>query len=307
MVDEMLIRAYKSYQSLLSALLASSFLLALVGYATNDDIGLFEMATGSVIIMMLYFYLLFGAGSVFFDIVFANAITIYLCFFAFFVESLFMDVDRAVLPVGFILPLGAFLAGATLHRKQIREIVTVGLMDSDAAFARSFLWLLPVAAIGVGAFAVHQGTKFEQGDLNRLFLGEMGLIGLVVFLASKDFALLLMDTGIIFSDFFSSNTRLIKPAFAFFTFYSMNIVIFAAVYRIVDLMSAAHTFIVSGAAREITFVDSLYFSMVTISTLGYGDIIPNTNAIRFIVGLQSFFGAMLFFFGVHAVLAHKKT
>ncbi|MBI3440502.1 MAG: two pore domain potassium channel family protein, partial [Proteobacteria bacterium] len=51
----------------------------------------------------------------------------------------------------------------------------------------------------------------------------------------------------------------------------------------------------------------LYFSLVTISTLGYGDIIPHTNAVRFIVGLQSFFGTMLFFFGVHAILAHKKT
>lgn len=302
----MLARTYQSYRSLFSVLLASSLLLALVGYATDQDIGMFEIATGSVIVMMLSFFLLFGPGSVFFDIVFANAITIYLCFFAFFVESLFADVDLGVLPLGFTLPLGAFLAGVTLHQKEIRKIVTDGLMDSDAAFARAFLWLLPVAAVGIGAFMLHQGTKFSPETLQSLFLGEMGLISLIVFFASKDFALLLMDTGIIFSDFFASNARLIKPAFAFFTFYSMNIIVFAAIYRIIDYLSVTHHFIVKGVLRDVTFVDSLYFSLVTISTLGYGDIIPNTNAIRFIVGLQSFFGTMLFFFGVHAVLAHKK-
>jgi voltage-gated potassium channel len=303
----MLRQAYHSFRDLISVLIASSLLLALVGYATDQAVGLFEISVGAVVVLMLSFYLLFGSGSVFFDVVFSNAITIYLCFFAFFVESLFSDVDQIFLSVGFILPLAAFLLGASLRRHQIKEIVTSGLVDSDADFARSFLWLLPIAAIGVAAFVVHQGTSFSRDDLNYIFLGEMGLIGFVVFLASKDFALLLVDTGIIFSNLFSKNVNLIKPAFAFFTFYSMNIVIFAAIYRIVDHLSAIQNFIVRGTPRDLTFVESLYFSLVTISTLGYGDILPVTNAIRFIVGVQSFFGTMLFFFGVHAILTHKKS
>ncbi|MCE9508731.1 MAG: potassium channel family protein [Alphaproteobacteria bacterium] len=303
----MLRQAYLSFRDLLSVLIASSLLLALVGYATDQAVGLFEISVGSVVVLMLSFYLLFGSGSVFFDIVFANAITIYLCFFTFFIESLFSDVGQIFLSVGFILPLAAFLLGICLRRHKIKEIVTSGQADSDADFARSFLWLLPIAAIGISAFVVHQGTTFEQDQLNYIFLGEMGLIGFVVFLASKDFALLLMDTGIIFSNLFSKNVNLIKPAFAFFTFYSMNIVIFAAIYRIVDHLSATQNFLVQGTARDLSFVESLYFSLVTISTLGYGDILPISNGIRFIVGMQSFLGTMLFFFGVHAILTHKKN
>lgn len=290
----MLRQVYHSYRSLVSVLIASSVLLALVGYATDQAVGLFEVSVGASAILMIYFYFLFGSGSVFFDIVFSNAITLYICFFTFFVESLFSAVDRTLLPVGFILPLAAFLLGATIHRREIKGIVTSGLEDSDAAFARSFLWLLPIAAIGIGAFVLHQGTDFSPHAANVFFLGEMGLIGLVVFFASKDFALLLMDAGIIFDDFFSSNIRLIKPAFAFFTFYSMNIVIFAAIYRIIDQLSVMPSFIIRNVARDLTFVESLYFSLVTISTLGYGDVIPATNAIRFVVG-------------VHAILMHRKN
>jgi voltage-gated potassium channel len=303
----MLKQAYHSFRDLLSVLIASSLLLALVGYATDQSVGLFEISVGAVIVLMLSFYLLFGSGSVFFDIVFANAITIYLCFFTFFVESLFSDVDQIFLSIGFVLPLLTFLLGVALRRHKIKEIVTAGQADSDTDFARSFLWLLPIAAIGISAFMVHQGTVLDRDELNYIFLAEMGLIGIVVFLASKDFALLLMDTGIIFSDLFARNANLIKPAFAFFTLYSLNIVIFAATYRIIDHLSVTHHFSVHGVARDLSFVESLYFSLVTISTLGYGDILAETNAIRFIVGMQSFFGTMLFFFGVHAILTHRKS
>lgn len=227
--------------------------------------------------------------------------------FSFFIESIFSGVNRDLLPIGFALPLGAFLAGATMRQKEIKEIVTAGVMDSDAAFARSFLWLLPIAAVGVIAFILHRDTGISPKHLNYHFLAEMGLISLITFWASKDLSLLLMDTGIIFDDFFSSNSHLIKPAFAFFTFYSMNIVVFGALYRIIDVVSIDPNFLVKGVARDLSFIDSLYFSLVTISTLGYGDIIPNTNAIRFMVGLQSFFGTMLFFFGVHAILRHRTS
>jgi len=37
----------------------------------------------------------------------------------------------------------------------------------------------------------------------------------------------------------------------------------------------------------------LYFSVVTITTLGYGDISPVTGAVRFLVGLESVLGIFL--------------
>jgi hypothetical protein len=52
------------------------------------------------------------------------------------------------------------------------------------------------------------------------------------------------------------------------------------------------------ARRQWGFLDFLYFSTVTITTLGYGDIIPNTRIVRMITMSQTFVGV---FFVAYAV------
>ncbi len=290
----------------LPAIVVSTFLLALVGYASDETIGLFEISIVSVIVFVSVFYRLFGRSSAFFDIVFANTLTLYLCFFTFFVESIFASLRGPTLAIGFVMPLAAFLIGCAIRRHEIRSILSADGRWSEKEFARAFLWLLPIMVVGVFAFVAHQNKAVPQELLRAFFYSEMGVISLVVLFASRDFALLLMDVGILFKDFFSDNIALIKPAVAFFTFYSLNIVVFGALYKIIEHFSAIHHFIIMGEARDITFVESLYFSLVTASTLGYGDILPATNAIRFIVGIQTLLGTLLFFFGVHAILRHGR-
>ena len=43
-------------------------------------------------------------------------------------------------------------------------------------------------------------------------------------------------------------------------------------------------------------IDFLYFSAVTITTLGYGDILPNSNIVRLLVMMEALFG--VFFAGI---------
>ncbi|MBI1216560.1 MAG: hypothetical protein GC185_12180, partial [Alphaproteobacteria bacterium] len=274
----------------------------------DETIGLFYVSLVAVVFLVTVFHAVFGSRSAFFNIVFANVITIYLCFFTFFVESIFMGVPWTYIATGFLMPLLAFMAGSIRRRQEIREIIQSQKYIKEAEFLRSFLWLLPIALIGVFAFVLHQSRmNAPEPHLAGAFLAEMGMIAIIVFFASRDFTLMMVDTGVLFGDFFASNARLIKPAFAFFTFYSLNIIVFAAIYRIIEHLSSVHHFLIRGVARDLTFVESMYFSMVTVSTLGYGDIVPVTNAIRFLVGVQSFFGMMLFLFGVHAFLGYNAT
>jgi voltage-gated potassium channel len=304
---EIIRHALGFYRRWVSVLIGSSALLGLIGYASDEAVGLFYVSLAAAVFMVTAFHVLFGGGSAFFNVIFANMITIYLCLFTFFVESLFQDLSPRYIAIGFLLPLAAFLTGAVFRKSEIQGIIQSQVYLDEARFIHSFLWLVPIALVGIIAFMLHQshGDTFTQLHLKAFFLMEMSVIAAIVFLASRDFILMLVDTGVLFGDFFKDNARLIKPAFAFFIFYSMNIIIFAGIYKTIGRLSTVHHFMVEGIRRDLTFIESLYFSLVTLSTLGYGDIVPITNAIRLIVGIQTFFGTLLFFFGVHAILGHK--
>ena len=297
--------ALSFYRRWVSVLIGSSALLGLIGYASDEDVGLFYVSLAAAVFMVTAFHTLFGGGSAFFNVIFANMITIYLCLFTFFVESLFQGLPPRYIALGFLMPLAAFLAGAVYKKEEIRGIIQSQVYVEEGRFIHSFLWLVPIALVGIAGFVLHQTPGGMPEHLKEFFLVETAVISVIVFFASRDFTLMLVDTGVLFGDFFKDNARLIKPAFAFFVFYSMNIIIFAGLYKTIGRLSTVHHFIVRGVARDLTFIESLYFSMVTLSTLGYGDMVPASNAIRLIVGFQTFIGTLLFFFGVHAILGHK--
>jgi len=72
-------RALAFYRSHLSTVAFSSLLLGIVGYASNETIGLFYVSLIAVILLVSAFHGIFGSRSAFFNVVFANVITIYLC------------------------------------------------------------------------------------------------------------------------------------------------------------------------------------------------------------------------------------
>lgn len=49
---------------------------------------------------------------------------------------------------------------------------------------------------------------------------------------------------------------------------------------------------------NLSFIDFLYFSTITLTTTGYGDIVPNSTLVRKIVILQTIFGVMFIAFGL---------
>ncbi len=112
-----------------------------------------------------------------------------------------------------------------------------------------------------------------KGDLNPI-------------LVTSFIAILVYSTGLMFwiKTKFSSN----KVAHFIFSYVStifMIIFLFAGAY-----ISNSEDFTVSGTEKGINFEEALYFSTITVTTVGYGDIIPTSKVNRFLSASEAFLG-----------------
>jgi len=293
------------YRGLLGPLGFTVALLAFIALSL-EDLGVYLVVVlfGSVAALVAVFHFVFP-GSRFFTFAFANLIGIYAVVFGFFLEVHFRAVDRAVVTVGFVAPLAAFLVGVLSRRHGIRAIVFSTELRDERNFARALIWLVPVFAVGGLTFLIPE-ENVSTATLDGIFLLAMGTIAAVVLVASRDVAVFLLDTGLLFEEFFGRAARLIVPAFAFLTFYSLVVILFAAVFSVLDRLTQIPHFRIDGQVRPITFAEGLYFSVTTLSTVGYGDITPATGLARVLVGVEIVMGVLLLIFGVNEIVTYSR-
>lgn len=279
-------------------------------------LGLISLATGEVgksffIVMVVVvfaaagsFYFIFPGGS-FFAISLANFLAVYACIYIFFVTTNFWMVRPWAIQVGFLLPILSFQGCAFLRRESLRYIVQARRLRDERHLGRTFVWLIPIVLIGAGTFLVPAHVS-DPVVADGIFIGAMGLISVIVIFASRDVATFLLDSGLLFEEFFQSAARLLVPAFAFLTFYSMLVIVFACIYRILDRFTYAPQFTINGTPETISFADALYFSIITMSTVGYGDVLPATDSVHVIVAIQIILGVLLLLFGFSEIIAYSR-
>lgn len=280
-------------------------MILLVGLAASD-------VGGGVVIVLLAtvggavaaFYSLFPRSH-FVAIAFANLIAVYACIFIFFIDADFTHVDKAVMSAGFVLPIMAVLLGAAWHQREIGNLIASERLRGGRNLIHVLGWLAPVFAIGVLSF-VASSRDFRPVGYDAVFLAAMGGISAIVAVVSRNVSTFLLDAGLLFEEFFERVTRLLVPAFAFLTFYSLLVIVFGAAYRIADHFSADYLFRVEGAAQKISVPEALYSSIVTLSTVGYGDIVPLASVARLIVALQIVCGILLLLFGFSEIIAYTR-
>jgi len=240
--------------------------------------------------------------STFLSIVLANFVGLYASSYTFFVEERFQGVPAIDIHIAFALPLIAFTLGICLQRRTIERLIQSRHTHIDTDLSRATLWVLPMAAIGVSTAFLKPG-EMAPDLLGWALIGYMAVISLIAAATARDIAVFMLDLGLLFRDFSASATRLIKPAFAFFTWYSMLAIAYGCIYTIVDRYSALPNFQMSGVPRPITFPEGIYFSVVTLSSVGYGDIAAQSLPVRLLVVSEIIVGVLLFLFGVQAILA----
>ncbi|CAK0745537.1 Potassium channel domain-containing protein [uncultured Gammaproteobacteria bacterium] len=285
----------------LTALLLSGIALTIKAVAGT----LAFVLLGSIAFVIAVFHRVFP-NSRFFTMALVNFIGIYACLFTIVVEGNFPNIGQREQAVGFIMPLIAFLIGACARAEMIRGIVQSRHLRDEARFAEIFVWLIPMfGMIGVTFALPAEGIRGTSPAIPFFLL--IGVIAVIVIWVSRDIALFLIDTGLLFEGFFKQVARMIVPAFAFLTFYSILVIAFAVLYYLIDRLTGDPDFIIEGVRRSITFAESLYFSLVTLSTVGYGDILPHSGPARMLAAVEIVSGLLLLLFGFSAIIRHTPA
>jgi len=258
----------------------------------------------STLAMIAIFRLGFDSGRAF-CITLANLVAVYSCLFLFFFQSNFGGADNGALALAFDLPLFGFVAGSFRHRAAIIQVAESGQAREARQLPGVLAWLMPVFGVGALTFLVPRaGLSGTWIDL--ALLAASAAIGLIVFSVSRDVALFLRDTGLLFDEFFQRVAGLAVPAFAFLTFYSLLVILFAAIYAVLDHALGSASFRIDGVVRAITFPESLYFSLMTLSTVGYGDIAPVGAGIRLVAAAEIVAGILLLLFGFNEIFTFSR-
>ena len=293
------------HHRLVATLIFTTVLLGLISVALDrSSEGIVYTAIISVAVLATVFHFALP-GSGFFSAVFANSVGIYACIYVFFLNQNFDQASAMSQSLGFVLPLIGFLFGVLWRRQAILE--ATGLTErSEKNIERDVwhatVWILPLVIVGT-ASVILPLEDLGATDKSAALLTAMTIIALTAFLAASDISIFLLDIAILFGDFFTNASHLAKPAFAFFTCYSLLSIIFGCLYTALDRFSAVPNFLVGGIAQPISFGEGLYLSIVTLSTVGYGDLSAVSPVARMIVAGEIFLGVLLLLFGVQAILA----
>ena len=73
-----------------------------------------------------------------------------------------------------------------------------------------------------------------------------------------------------------------------------------------DRYAAGTHFLFAGEPRDLNFIECLYFSVITLSTVGYGDLVPLSPAVRLIVGAEIICGVLLLLFGFSEIISYTR-
>jgi voltage-gated potassium channel len=279
------------------------FTLALVGLiaaATGAD---WMSALSSLVTCAVgfgFFYLLFPGGA-HFGMTVANFLAIYACLFEVFRDANFPAAPRAFALGAVAMPVLGFVVGCFLRRRQVYSIIHARRIRELEHLPRVTSWLFGAMAVGMVSFALPR-LELDAPEQGLALLAAMAVITLLVVTAVRGVVLVMIDIAMVFEGVAARLDRLARPIMAFLTFYALLVVVFACLYRIADLTARVPQFSLHGSPARISFVDSLYYSVATITTLGFGDIAPISLLVRALTGMEVVSGVMMLLFGFSEIM-----
>ncbi|MCX8134296.1 MAG: potassium channel family protein [Roseococcus sp.] len=229
----------------------------------------------------------------------ANGLAVYVCLFVVMGRAGFPLAHEWSRPLAFLLPVLAFVAACWWRRRELQAVAEGG---ADLAhFPRFVRWLLVSGLIGVVSLASPISRLGPDGQTLALLLA-MAAIAAIGAASVGDVVRLLVDVATMLRRVGVRLRLLSVPIATYVSLFALLAVAFGCVYRIADGLSREPVFLFVGAPARISFSEALHFSVVTLSTVGYGDIQPHDDGIRLLAALQMVLGQLLLLFGFAEIM-----
>jgi voltage-gated potassium channel len=275
-------------------------LVGLVAAAIGADWTAALSAVVTCTIGFAFFYVLFPGGA-HFGMTAANFLAIYACMFQFFRDANFPAAPRGFALGAVVMPVFGFLFGCIVRRRQVYSIIHARRIRELQHLTRIRSWLLGALALGAASFAVPR-LQLDAMQQGVALFAAMVLVTAFVVWSVRDVILMMIDIAMVFEGVGARLDRLVRPLMAFLTFYALLVVVFACLYRIADLTTRTPQFALHAQPARISFADSLYYSVATITTLGFGDISPTSHLVRAITAFEVVSGILMLLFGFSEIM-----
>ncbi|MGI6712308.1 MAG: ion channel [Bacillota bacterium] len=104
--------------------------------------------------------------------------------------------------------------------------------------------------------------------------------------------------------------RILKKAASIKFFTEFIIIVFLLYILIVTFFGTLYFFIALFFRPEVSYFEWFYFSAITLTTVGFGDIIPLNSFMKLLVSIESFIGyifpSVVFTIGLGIILRQNK-
>ena len=280
-------------------------LMLLVAAAVGDDGWLFSVAALVVAVLAMGgLYLVFPHGPLF-GLGVATGLAVYMCLYVVIGRSAFPQVLAWALPIGFLMPVASFVAACWLKRRELVALASEGLDKADITHLPRFLrWLGLCGVVGVLSLASPFNRFGAEAQTVSLLLA-MAAISTISVVAVRDVVRLLVDVAAILTLVTARVRFLAVPMATYVSLFALIAVAFGCFYRIADALSTEPLFQKLGMMGRLSFSEALHFSVVTLATVGYGDILPVDDGIRILSAIQMLMGQLLLLFGFSEIMRSR--
>ncbi|MFN6953342.1 MAG: ion channel [Acetobacteraceae bacterium] len=233
-------------------------------------------------------------------------LVLYATVFSVLATAQFPAAGEAARILAFLLPLVAFLGMVWARRREVARIAEARSEAAElAALATRLRWMGAAGLIGFVCF-LFPLNRAEAWVQSLALIAAMGGIAGIVALAFREVVGLAVDVALLLEEVASRGSHLVVPASVFVLLYALLVVAFGSAYRIADALSVGPLFQGPQGPLRLSFSDAMHFSIVTLSTVGYGDIQPADDGIRVLASLQVMAGLLLLLFGVAELLRGRN-